>query len=68
MIVEDLYNFAPDFMDKHRQVITGASAPKNNNRSSNASISGSGSMAAKIGASALRQSMNNDLASMQSQA
>ena len=22
MLVEDLYNFAPDFMDKHRQVIT----------------------------------------------
>jgi len=22
MLLEDLYNFAPDFMDKHRQVIT----------------------------------------------
>ena len=23
-LLEDLYNFAPDFMDKHRSVITGA--------------------------------------------
>ena len=67
ILLEDLFNFAPDFMDKHRQVITAAVA---NVRSSNASgMSGSGSFSTKMPkASALRQNMNNDLANMQSNA
>ena len=71
MLLEDLYNFAPDFMDKHRSVITGASVGANN-RNSTGSIQGSGSMVAQrvagSGGSALRKSMQNDLSNMQSQA
>ena len=67
MLLEDLYNFAPDFMDKHRSVITGASAGANN-RNSMGSIQGSGSMAQRVAGSALRKSMQNDLSNMQSQA
>ena len=47
MLLEDLYNFAPDFMDKHRSVITGAGAGANN-RNSTGSIQGSGSMATRV--------------------
>ena len=57
-MLTDLHNFAPDFMDKHRQVILngGGAAPKSK-------AGGSATMANMVG-SKLRQSINKDLASM----
>jgi len=47
-LLEDLFNLAPDFMDKHRQVISGSKV---------VSVIGSNKMT-KLAGSALRKSLN----------
>ena len=63
-MIEDLVNLEPDFMDKHRAVIT-SSGPKNVQPGP---TKGSGSFGNKVAGSALRKSMNSDLQNLQSQA
>ena len=57
-LLEDLFNFAPDFMDNHRQVITGNLL--GGNTVTKTSNSG-GNAVTKMMASSLRNQMNNDL-------
>lgn len=61
-LLADLHNFAPDFMDKHRQVINGNSA-NNGNGSKVASIAQT-SVIAKTMSSKFKSSINSDLKSV----